>query len=144
MKFATPEDAARGDIPAEEVRVVGVVVRGDQAVVAQITNASGYPAAYERYTSHVNRDADGGWSGGMGSNGNTAVIFTGPWTGTMVSWCEAPARATAALFVLADREATFPVEDGFVVAVFDDVLIDSVNPWREYPRLGEWVMADNG
>ena len=33
-------EAARGDIPAKYVRVVGVVVRGDQAVVAQLINES--------------------------------------------------------------------------------------------------------
>ena len=43
--------------------------------MAQITNATGYPEAYEIYTSHVYRD-DEGWSSGMGSNGNLAVIPT--------------------------------------------------------------------
>jgi hypothetical protein len=37
--FSTPEGAARGNLRAEYVRVVGVAIRGDQAVVAQIMNA---------------------------------------------------------------------------------------------------------
>jgi hypothetical protein len=142
MSFATPEDAARGDIPAEEVRVVGAIVRDDEAVVAQITNATGYPDAYETYTSHVYRDGDG-WSSGMGSNGTIAVIPCSSSTGTMVAWCEAPAGAAAARFVLGNREATFPVEDGFVVAVFDDVDVDPYDGWRGYPQLAEWGPRDN-
>ena len=34
MACATPEEAARAGIPASYVRVVGVVVRGDDAIVA--------------------------------------------------------------------------------------------------------------
>ena len=142
VKFAAPEDAARGDIPSDEVRVVGVIERGDHAVVAQITNATGYPEAYEIYTSHVYRDNEG-WSAGMGSNGDLAVIPTSRGVGTMVTWCEAPLDAVAGRFVMGEREATFAVEDRFVVAVFDDVPVDFTDPWRGYPRLAEWITAGN-
>ena len=60
----------------------------------------------------------------------------------MVSWCEAPAGAIAGRFNLAEREATFPVKEGFVVAVFDDIPADSINPWREYPQLAEWLTGE--
>ena len=69
MGFVTPEEAARDDVPAEYVRVVGVVVRGDEALVMLITNADGYPTAYEIDTARCFRDADG-WQGSVSGNGN--------------------------------------------------------------------------
>jgi hypothetical protein len=36
--YATPEEAARGGTPTRFVRVVGTVVRGDRAIVAQRMN----------------------------------------------------------------------------------------------------------
>jgi hypothetical protein len=135
MGFPTPEEAARGDIAAEEVRVVAVITRGDAAVVAQITNASSYPDAYEIDTAHVYRGEDG-WSSGMSSNGDLAFIPTSDSVGTLVFWREAPAGTTAGRFVAADQEATFAVENGFVVAVFDEVPSEL---WPDYPRLTEWL-----
>jgi hypothetical protein len=138
LGFATPEEAARGDIAPEHVRVIGVVVRGDQAVVAQITNADGYPSAYEIDTAHVFRD-DEGWSVGVSGNGDLAFIPTSSSAGTLVEWRAAPADATAARFVLGDHEATFEVEDGFVMAVFDDV---PRSLWsHDYPRV-TWISPD--
>jgi hypothetical protein len=67
--FATPEEAARGDVAAENVHVVGVVIRGDAAVVMQITNANRYPNAYEVDTAQCYREAEG-WVCLQSGNGN--------------------------------------------------------------------------
>lgn len=49
----TPQEAARGDTPAEFVKVIAVVVRGDEAVVAQLMNE------VEMDTSHCVREGNG-------------------------------------------------------------------------------------
>jgi hypothetical protein len=131
MGFATPEEAARGDIPPEYVRVIAVIVRGDMGVVAQITNADCFPDAYEVDTAYVSRNEDR-WSSGMSSNGTQAFIPTSDSRGTLVAWQEAPADVTAARFALGDDERTVVAADGFVVAVFDDVPLS-----RDYD--GAWI-----
>ncbi|MFL5963086.1 MAG: hypothetical protein ACJ757_09375 [Gaiellaceae bacterium] len=142
MGFATPEEAAGGDVPAEHIRVVGVVVRRDEALVMQIINADGYPNGYEIDTTRCFRDADG-WEGSVSGNGNTGFIRTDESSGTLVVWLDrAPADAVAARFLLDDREAVFPVEDGCVVAVFDNV--PSATDWpSDYPALDEWITSAN-
>jgi hypothetical protein len=45
--FATPEEAARGDIPAQFVQVVGVRMEGDSATVWMLTNEAPSFHAYE-------------------------------------------------------------------------------------------------
>jgi hypothetical protein len=62
--FDTPEEAARGDIPAEHFRVLGVRIRGNQATVWSLTN-DGPP--FEWYTDFPVKE-DGRWQGGSGSN----------------------------------------------------------------------------
>lgn len=73
--FKTPEEAVRAELPGVEVRIVGVAVRGDEAVVAQIVNADGYPHAYETETATCYRGPDGWREAGSG-NGNGAQIVT--------------------------------------------------------------------
>jgi hypothetical protein len=141
--FATPEEAAREEIPSEYVRTVAVIVRGDRAVVAQLTNADGYPESYEIETVHCSREGLG-WVSEMSSNGNAAVIATGAATGTVMVWLsDAPPGAVAARFTLDDRQEVFPVEDGCVVAVFDDVPLASEGSPRDYPALQEWRYSAN-
>ena len=94
-----------------------------------------YPDAYEIDTAHVYRGEDG-WSSGMSSNGDVAFIPTSDSVGTLIFWREAPVGTTAGRFVTADQEATFAVENGFVVAVFDEVPSEL---WPDYPRLTEWL-----
>jgi hypothetical protein len=62
--FDTPEEAARGDIDAQFVSVLGVRVEGDVATVWMLTN-DGPP--FEPYTVQCRRE-DGRWFGGNGSN----------------------------------------------------------------------------
>ena len=135
--FATPEEAARGDLPEEYVRVVGVVVRGDEAVVAQITNADSYPDAYEIDTAMCHR-TDEGWVVGSSSNGNMPFILTSDDRCTVVWWGEAQEGATAVRIRLGDQDQTVGIANGFFFVVFDDV------PWREFrspepsPDQGAW------
>jgi hypothetical protein len=141
MGFATPEEAARDDVAAEYVRVVGVVVRGNEAVVMQITNADGYPDSYEIDTAHCYREAEG-WVSDVGGNGNAGFIRTGDSSATLAVWLDrAPADAVAARFLLDDREAAFPVQDGCVVAVFDNVPLAASDWPTDYPALDRWITS---
>jgi hypothetical protein len=134
--FASPEEAARGDLPEEYVRVVGVVARGDEAVVAQITNADGYPDAYEIDTAMCHRTSEG-WVAGSSGNGNMPFIQTSDDRCTVVWWSEAEDGVSGVRIRLGEQEQTVAVEDGFFFAVFDDV------PWREF-RPAEPPSLDQG
>jgi hypothetical protein len=116
----TPEEAARGDIPARFVRVIGVVVRGDTAAVAQLMN-DGPP--YEVETAYCHRKGDG-WVEGSSGNSTYGYLPTGEGIGTVVVWDEAPATAVSARFEYAGREQVAAVENGCALAVFDDVKED--------------------
>jgi hypothetical protein len=121
---------------------VAVIVRGDQAVVAQLTNADQYPNSYEIDTVQCHREA-GGWEAGSSSNGNGGFIHTDVGFATMVVWLDdAPPNALAARFVLDNRMATFPVDDGIVVAVFDDVPVARDRWPTEFPVLDEWITME--
>src|SRR5204863_9548074 len=69
---STPEEAARGNLREEYVRVVRVAIRDDQSVVAQVMNADSYPSAYEIETVMCSRSSDG-WE--AGSSGNSEMAF---------------------------------------------------------------------
>jgi hypothetical protein len=118
--FKTPEEAVRAGLPGVDVRVVGVVVRGDEAVVAQIVNADGYPHAYETETATCYRGPNG-WEEASSGNGNGAQINTSGDRMTYIWWDQAAPGATAARVGLGDQEQTVPVKDGFFFAVFDEV-----------------------
>lgn len=141
MSYATPEEAARQGIPAKYVRQVAVVVRGDEAVVAQLTNADQYPDSYEIDTVQCHREA-AGWEAGSSSNGNAGFISTSAGFATVVVWRDdAPPSARAARFVLDKRTATFPVQNGIVVAVFDEV---PITDWpATFPVLDEWITTED-
>jgi hypothetical protein len=135
--FTTPEEAARGDIPERFVRVVGVVVRGNQAVVAQLTN-DGPP--FEVETAYCEREGDG-WLPGASGNSTSAFIPLEAPTGTLVIWDEAPADATAARFEYSGIEQDAPVENGVALAVFDDV--PNYFDYRGPPwPLRAWILED--
>lgn len=149
----TPEEAARGDIPAQFVQVVGVVVRGDTAVVAQLTNDA---PPYEVETAYCHREGDG-WVEGPSGNSTSGYLPTGAGVGTVVVWDEAPATAVSARFVYEGREQLVDVENGCALAVFDDVKeedayiggpslvawIDAAGHEQELPRFEppEWIRA---
>jgi hypothetical protein len=135
--FSTPEEAARGRLREKYVRVVGVAIRGDQAVVAQVMNADGYPAAYEVETAMCYRTGDG-WEEGSSGNSDTTFIPTGEDRCTVVWWSEAPEGATAARLSLGEQEQTVPVKDGFFFVAFDDV------PWHDFDIRANWPSLPPG
>ena len=63
-RWATPEEAARGDMPERFVTVLGVREDGDSAVVWMLTNDA---PPYEPYTVECDRE-DGFWVAGSGVN----------------------------------------------------------------------------
>jgi hypothetical protein len=130
----TPEDAARGDVAQRFVQVIGVVVRGDQAIVAQLMNDI---PPHEVETAFCFREPDGSWVGGSSGNSTGGYLPTGKGVGTVLTWEEAPEGARAARFTYGDQEQVVQVERGCVVAVFDDV---SQDHWPfDGPRLTAWV-----
>jgi hypothetical protein len=126
----TPQEAARGDTPAEFVKVIAVVVRGDEAVVAQLMNE------VEMDTSHCVREGNG-WVEIGSNNGDAAFIGLQNSVGTVVTWRdEAPTWAVAARYEVDAREQVVPVEDGCVIATFDGV------PENSWPRIVAWIDGD--
>lgn len=133
--FDTPEEAARGDIPARFIRVVGVVVRGDEAIVAQLQNDK---PPYHPETTLCTRE-DGKWVGGMSDNATVGFIHTGNDNYTYVAWDEAPPSAVAARFEYNDIRLVVQVENGCALAAFDGVSTrDAV---LYVPRLAAWIDA---
>jgi len=132
--FSTPEEAARGNLREKYVRVVGVAIRGDEAVVAQVMNADGYPTAYETETAKCYRTSDG-WEEGHSGNSDTTFIRTGDDRCTVVWWGDAPERAAGARIRLGDQEQEVCVEDGFFFVVFDDVAWHDFDPRANWPSL---------
>jgi hypothetical protein len=145
--YATPEEAARAGLPEDCVpaQVVGVVVRGDSAVVAQVVDRAGVPRG--DFDTSTPRQVEGGWIPGAGGNGTATFIYTDDETITVVSWCAAPAEAREARYVFLGHEQTFPVADGHVVAAFDDIPFREFWPaeadfppvWPDLPS--EWIAA---
>jgi len=130
----SPEGAARGDVPERFVRVVGVVVRGDQAIVAQLMNDI---PRHEMDTAFCHRQPDGSWEQGSSGNSTGGYLPTGKGVGTVLTWEEAQEGARAARFIYGDQEQIVQVESGCVVAVFDDV---SQDDWPfDGPRLDAWI-----
>ena len=131
------EEAARGDVPARFVRVVGVVVRGDSAIVAQLMNDR---PPYEVETAHCHREGSG-WRGGLSGNSTGGYIPTSKTRGTVVVWGEAPGpTATAARFEYRKQHQVVPVTGGCALAVFDDVPVE--DGYLGVTRLAAWLHED--
>jgi hypothetical protein len=124
--YATPEEAATAGLPEDQAvaQLVGVVVRGDEAVVMQVTDRADEPRS-DFDTRHCRRVA-GGWTTGSGGNSDATFIYTDDETVTVISWRSAPPDAEAARYEFLGREQRFEVVDGHVVAVFDEI------PFREF------------
>lgn len=135
MAHATPEDAARGDIPARFVTVVAVVERGDRVLVAQLTNDR---PPHEPDTVQCTREPDGTWAADSSANSTGGLLPTGDGVGTIVAWDEAPEGVMAARFACQGRQLTVPVERGCAVAVFDDVALSDGEVPLVLPR---WIRA---
>jgi hypothetical protein len=61
--YGTPEEAARGDIPARHARILGVRAHGRDAIVWMLTNDR---PPFEPYTMWVLRDDSERWYSGVG------------------------------------------------------------------------------
>ena len=133
--YSTPEEAARGDIPSQFVRVVGVVLRDDQAVVAQLTNDK---PPYEVETARCSRES-GSWVAEGSGNSTSAYMPLSELMGTSVVWSPAPADAVAARFVYKGREQVVSVEAGCALAAFDDVPVE--DGFLGLPHLAAWIDA---
>lgn len=130
----TPEDAARGGVAERFVHVVSVVIRGDQAIVAQLMNDS---PPHEVDTAVCYREPDGSWVAGSSGNSTGDYLPTGKGVGTVVTWGEAPEGTQAARFIYRGQEQVVQVERGCVVAVFDEV---SQDDWPfDGPQLDAWL-----
>jgi hypothetical protein len=140
--FATQKDAARGDTPEQFVRVVGTVVRGDRAIVAQRMNDR---PRYEVDTTFCRRESDGRWYSESGGNGIGGHLPTGPGRATVVAWeDDVPEWAVAARYACEAQTAVVPVVDRCVFCVFDDVTFDE-DDWfgsGAWADLIAWVRAD--
>jgi hypothetical protein len=142
--FSTPEEAARGNLREEYVRVVGVAIRGDQAVVAQIMNADSYPSAYEIETAMCYRTSEG-WELASSGNYNIPFIPTGDDRCTAVWWDEAPEGVSGARIRLGNEEQEVRVRDGFFFVTFDDVALRNAEIRANWPRptVEEWIRASD-
>jgi hypothetical protein len=118
--FPTPEEAARAVVDDKFDRLVGVVVRGDTAIVAQWVKAGSPNHVEDTETTTCYRVAEG-WEAGSTGNGNGGRILTSEDRMTFVWWDKAPTGATAVRVSLGEQERTVPVETGFFFTVFDDV-----------------------
>lgn len=137
--FATPEEAARGSTPAKYVRVVGTVVRGDRAIVAQLMN-DGPP--FEVETAYCSRETDGTWSEESSGNSTSGFLPTGDGVGTFVGWDEAPEGAVAARFVCRGGEQEVAVVVGCALAVFDGIVVeDGYMAVFDIPQIVAWIGA---
>jgi hypothetical protein len=133
----TPEEAARGDVPARFVRVVGVVIRGDSAVVAQLMNDR---APYEVETAYCSSEGPG-WVGDSSGNSTVGYIPTSKNGGTVVVWGEAPGPTViAGRFEYGEQQQVVSVTRGCALAVFDDV--PAVDGYLSVPRLAAWLHED--
>jgi hypothetical protein len=138
--YPTPEEAARGDRPTRFVRVVGTVVRGDRAIVAQRMNDR---PMFEVDTVFCARGADGLWDEESSGNSSGGFLPTGPGRATVVGWeDDAPEWAVAARYVCGGRSVIVPVVDECVFCVFDDVEVDDGDWFGESADLVAWIRAD--
>jgi hypothetical protein len=116
---------------------VGVVVRGEQAIVAQLMNDK---PPFEVETAHCSRERDGTWSEDHSGNSLGGFLPIADGIGTFVAWDEAPPGAVAARFVCRGRELVVPVENGCALAVFDEVEVaDEIERLFDGPRLTAWI-----
>jgi hypothetical protein len=138
--FATPEEAARGSIPAKYVRVVGTVVRGERAIVAQLMNDR---QPFEVETAFCLREADGTWKEEGSGNSTAGFLPTGEGVGTYMAWDEAPEGAVAARFACRGNEQEVPVVNGCALAVFDEIETDDEDlVLLDAPQIVAWISAD--
>jgi hypothetical protein len=138
--YATPEEAARGDTPERFVRLIGTVVRGDHAIVAQRMNDR---PMYEVDTAFCERGADGLWVEESSGNSLGGFLPTGQGRATVLAWeDDAPEWAVAARYACGELATVVPVVDECVFCVFDDVEVDEGDWFGASADLVAWIRAD--
>ena len=75
-------------------------------------------------------------------NGNAGFLPTGNGTGTLVIWDQAPAWAVAARYEFRGHERVVPVNNGIVLATFDDTPEVAWDAFHAWPRLASWIDAN--
>jgi hypothetical protein len=131
----TPEDAAFGEIPPEEVRVLATEISPDDrfamvfAVLGTGPSAEPYYVVCERYS--------GGWVGGSGGNG-PGRGWTSTWNdhGVAYAWDEVPRDVVEVEIALAGAVHPVPVREGWFVLVSWDVPFSHYEEhWPEVSRV---------
>lgn len=118
--YATPEQAATGDIPSRYVHVIGVSVEGDDAVVAFLTND---PPAQEPYISTAHR-RDGMWHGGSGTGGYGFGGHYGAGGDVAYIFEPVPEGVVEVVAALGERRVRAPIESGHLFVAFWGLDVD--------------------
>ena len=130
-RYDTPEEAARGDIPARFARALGVRISpsGNSALVVLATNEL---PTVEPYVVFCERVA-GRWETGSGGNGNAGEFsHTDGESVRFVYDDEAPAEASSVI-VEFEGEHSVPVDERFA-------LFTAWNPrGHEWPNVVAWI-----
>jgi hypothetical protein len=132
--FATPEDAARGDIPARYARALAVSLSPDERFAAVLLATNEPPFLYP-YLVLCEREDDG-WVEGASANMSMAgELGEGNQTCRYVTqWQEAPPDARAAIVNFAAEEHVVPVRNGYVLFAAWNVAEE-----REWPAVMRWT-----
>jgi hypothetical protein len=140
--FPTPEAAAMKGFPAAHCRVLAVTLDGEDGFVVLDTGPADYRYLYGGTVKRV----DGGWRGGIDSNGGAVGwTVTDPERelGVVAAWDEAPRGADAVRVAWRAEEREAPVENGVYLATW----WREPSPEDEWPRVtafridGRWVPA---
>jgi hypothetical protein len=115
--FATPEEAARGDIPERYARAAGTLISpdGDNAIVFLLANEEPW---VEELEVHCSRGRDGRWgeegsASGFGFGWYGLELGTAPPRGVLHFAYEAPEGAREAILLWRYREFRLPASNGY-------------------------------
>jgi hypothetical protein len=114
--YETPEEAARGDIPAEYAKALSVEISpsGEEALVVLATNEQPYIEPYEVVCYREgNRWLAGIGSGGLGCGWSSTLSDDASNTGVLRLSGEAPRGVDAVVVRWAGEEQRVPVTSGY-------------------------------
>jgi hypothetical protein len=117
--YATPEAAARSEIPERYSRVLGSAISPDDRRAFVLLGTNEPPQLYP-YLVHCWHD-DGGWEEGSSSNGNMTCangkVDSGDSLFDRAVWDEAPSNADFVTVRVGTDEKELPVVDGYYLFV---------------------------
>jgi len=117
--YKTPEEAARGDIPARYIETLATAVasNGETAVVLQLTNENGVTEPYQ-VVCHLCSE---GWRGGSGSDGSGWTRLggrdAGEAMGVTTLWEDTPDGVVEVSVRWRDEDYRVAVENGYFLFV---------------------------